>query len=117
MNAQHDILDESVINQLIKDVGIDTTKVFLDSLESEFNLRTQKITQARDEQSLDKLASEAHSFKGCALTCGAKALSNLLLQLETLAKYKKSEAFELVNQVIDLARETNVAFHEYKFQV
>ena len=78
------LIDEQVITQLVQDIGIENTRLFIAALKDEFTLRKGTIAAALAARSHQELASEAHAFKGMAQTYGASPLAALLSRLEAL---------------------------------
>ena len=115
MPTQAELIDSRIIAQLIKDIGQENTRLFIAALQDEFKLRRENITAALTEKSHTRLASEAHAFKGMALTYGATKLGELLFQVETTAKTGDDTAFSLASKALLLAQQTDDAFKSYQF--
>jgi hypothetical protein len=116
METHTELIDRKVIEQLVKDIGADSTRNFLYFLKGEFALRIGNIESGYKKLSYSVLAVEAHSFKGCALTYGAKPLADVLHDLEVLASKGDKKAFATVDEVLRIAHLTNTAFQEYEIE-
>jgi HPt (histidine-containing phosphotransfer) domain-containing protein len=115
MSTQAELIDNRIITQLIKDIGLENTRLFITSLQEEFKLRSENIIVALEEKSHKRLASEAHAFKGMAQTYGATKLGELLYQVESKAKTEDDTAFSLASKALLLAKQTDDAFKTYQF--
>ena len=116
MNIRLQLLNSKVIDQLVKDVGVETTLVFLSSVKDELNTRMENIIEAKKEKSFEKLSAEAHALKSCSSAGGAIALSQMLLQIETLAKDKDPEALALVEKAHEVIQLTQMAYQELNLE-
>ncbi|MAM71168.1 MAG: hypothetical protein CMP91_08510 [Gammaproteobacteria bacterium] len=109
------LVDEKIIAQLVRDIGVDNTRIFIAALDDEFISRCNNIKQACKKKSLDTLMREAHAFKGAALTYGAAPLGALLYELESKARDGKQEAFALAEKVLSSSEQTLAAYRELDF--
>ncbi len=105
-----ELLDDKVIHQLVRDIGVENAREFIAALDEEFLSRCQNIRSAREEDSLDRLRREAHAFKGAALTYGASALGELLYQIERQARAADIQAFSLIGEVLTCTEKTLLAY-------
>lgn len=105
-----ELLDEKVIRQLVRDIGVENAREFIAALDEEFLSRCRNIRMAREENSLDRLRREAHAFKGAALTYGARSLGELLYQIESQARAGDIKAFSLIAEVLESTEKTLLAY-------
>ena len=115
MIAQQEVLDVKVLQRLVRDIGLDNTLKFMDSLDNEFQKRIDNIQAALAEKSFAGLTAEAHALKSSAQISGAFRLAEILVDIEVLAKEKNSEVFSLAREAIDSADLTRFAFLDVKF--
>ena len=83
VDGQNNMVDEKVLQQLVKDIGLDNTRKFMDPLESEYQKRINSIRVAIETESLTALTAEAHPLKSTAHVSGAYQLAEQLIKLET----------------------------------
>lgn len=114
MSSQDTLLEEKVILQLVKDIGVDNVRKFMDSLDNEFQKRINNIRQARDEKSFADLVAQAHALKSSAQLSGAYKLADVLIRLENSAKRQEEEALALAQEALTLADLTRFAFLDVK---
>ena len=114
MTSNNQILKEAIIQQLVKDIGLDNARRFMDSLDNEFQKRIDRIRRAREEEDFAGLAAEAHALKSSAQISGAYKLAEVLVRLETAANRKDNDAFALAQEAMTLADLTRFAFLDVK---
>jgi len=114
MDAQNIMVDEKVLKQLVKDIGVDYTRKFIDSLDKEYQKRINSIRQAIEEESFKALAAEAHALKSTAQVSGAYKLADLLIQLEIAANDKNDEAISMAREALTIADLTRFAYLDIK---
>jgi len=114
MNAEEPILEEKVLRSLIQDIGLENTRKFMESLDSEFQKRIQNIGRALEERAFDDLAAQAHSLKSSAQVSGAYRLADILIKLEVKAAKMEDEALTLAKKALTLAELTRFAFLDVK---
>jgi HPt (histidine-containing phosphotransfer) domain-containing protein len=114
MSSQDALIEEKVILQLVKDIGLENTRNFLNSLENEFQKRINNIRQAKADHSFSALAAEAHAFKSSAQVSGAYKLAEVLIKLENCANREEEESLALAHEALTLADLTRFAFLDVK---
>lgn len=114
MSAEEPILDENVLRNLVRDIGLDNTRKFMDSLDNEFQKRIQLIKQAMDDRAFAELAAQAHSLKSSAQVSGATRLAESLIRLETAADERQDAALDLARDALTLAELTRFAYLDVK---
>ena len=114
MNDQEPILEEKVLKDLVRDIGLANTRKFMESLDREMQSRIQKIKDAVSIESLEELAAQAHSLKSSAQISGAYRLAVLLVRIETTAKKGQTEAFALAKEALNTAELTRFAYLDVK---
>lgn len=114
MNSQEMLLEEKVLIQLVKDIGLDNTRKFMNSLDNEFQKRIGSLRKAMEDESYEGLAAEAHALKSSAQVSGAYKLAEILIKLEVEAGRKNKEALSLAQDAITLADLTRFAYLDVK---
>ncbi len=114
MDAKNIMVDEKVLKQLVKDIGLDNTRKFMGSLENEYQKRINSIRQAIEEESFTALAAEAHALKSTAQVSGAYKLAELLIKLEIAANNKNDEAISMAREALTIADLTRFAYLDIK---
>jgi HPt (histidine-containing phosphotransfer) domain-containing protein len=114
MNTQETLLDPRVLQQLVKDIGLENTKKFMDSLDREFQIRIENLRSALAKKAFVQLSAEAHSLKSSALISGAYKLAEILEQIELKGKLNDTSAFALTQEAITTADLTRFAFLDVK---
>ncbi len=115
MDGQNNMVDEKVSQQLAKDIGLDNTRKFMDSLESEYQKRINSIRVGIEIKSLTALTAQAHALKSTAHVSGAYQLAEQLIKLETACNEQNVEAISIARETLTLAELTSVAYREIKF--
>ncbi len=82
MSGQFPILDLEVIDQLAKDVGVETMSMLLASLTEEIQSTQQALTQFFEEGNMVQLGIRAHALKSAARSFGAMQLGEMCALLE-----------------------------------
>ncbi|MGI0116042.1 PAS domain S-box protein [Zooshikella sp. RANM57] len=80
------LLEQSILNQLIKDTSQESLVPLLNMFITELDTRYESIDLAVDVKDFDVLREEAHALKSCSGTFGASKLQRLAMQLEYAAK-------------------------------
>jgi HPt (histidine-containing phosphotransfer) domain-containing protein len=114
MTQVEPILEEKVLRSLVQDIGLENTRRFMDSLDSELQKRIQKIKEAKDARSFEDLAAQAHSLKSSAQVSGAYRLAEILIKLENAANQKQDSTFSLAQDAMTLAELTRFAYLDVK---
>jgi len=114
MDGQNNMVDEKVLQQLVKDIGLDNARKFMDSLESEYQKRINSIREAIETESLTALTAEAHALKSTAHVSGAYQLAEQLIKLETACNDENEEAISIARETLTLAELTCFVYRDIK---
>jgi len=114
MNTQELLVDTNVLDKLVNDLGIESARKFMDSLDTEFQKRIENLRNAIEDRSYYQVAMEAHSLKSSAQISGAFKLAEILIAMEKQAKAEDSAVFELAQDAITTADLTRFAFLDVK---
>lgn len=109
---QADLVDIKVVRQLLKDIGADKTREFLEYVEREFVQRTDEVLLAFKELDLAGLARAIHALKSCTLNVGALPLNRKLEGIEKLARGGDHSALSEVGELVELIRRTSEALRQ-----
>ena len=112
MSHQEPLVDAKVLQQLVKDIGLENTLKFMDSLDNEFQKRITNLRQALDNKSLKDLAAEAHALKSSAQISGALPLARMLVKLELQTRSDETGALTAAEEAIETADQTRLALME-----
>ncbi|MDG2175695.1 MAG: Hpt domain-containing protein [Gammaproteobacteria bacterium] len=114
MTTQETLLNPKVLQQLVKDIGLENARKFMDSLDSEFQIRIENLRRAKAEKAFEQLSSEAHTLKSSAQISGAYKLAEILGQIELKGKLKDESLLVLTQEAITIADLTRFAFLDVK---
>ncbi|GEM75413.1 Hpt domain-containing protein [Vibrio sagamiensis] len=115
--AEHELIDETIIQQMIKDTCVEIMPTLIDHYLEESTKRIQKITEAMRQQDLATLEFEAHTLGSSALALGNRILSRHARAIETFCiEGKSQEAWELCSSLPELAQRSFEALNMRKEQ-
>ena len=80
------MLDQDVIDQLVRDVGDETAKELIALFIDEARQRVRRIGALTGTEDCEKLAREAHALKSTSMTYGAAELGRLAKDLEATSR-------------------------------
>jgi len=104
MNQADPLIEERVVRQLLADIGLENTRKFIDSLDSEINKRIQNMTKA----------AQAHSLKSSAQVSGTFPLAENMVGIESAAGLKNHKVFDLAKEALILVELTRFAYLDIK---
>ncbi len=81
------VLDKSVLNRLIADVGKDTAVLLLQSLKKEIENATVSLDEYLQTRDMAQLENQAHALKSAVRSFGAMRLGACCLALEEAGKH------------------------------
>jgi HPt (histidine-containing phosphotransfer) domain-containing protein len=114
MNQADPLIEERVVRQLLADIGLENTRKFIDSLDSEINKRIQNMTKAINEKNFEDLAAQAHSLKSSAQVSGTFPLAENMVGIESAAGLKNHKVFDLAKEALILVELTRFAYLDIK---
>lgn len=82
------MIDKTIIDDLIVDVGADTVLIVLDTFLESFNIE-MKILSNPDNYTPEDVRRAAHTLKGSSATVGLANASKIALQIEQNMKHKQ----------------------------
>ncbi|USD39947.1 response regulator [Vibrio sp. SCSIO 43135] len=105
--ADLNLVDESILQQMIEDTSADVIPLLIDHYVEESKDRLSKIHESVAEQNGDQLEFESHTLGSSALALGNRQLSSLAREIEKLClEGNVSEAFALEPQLQQLAQQS-----------
>ncbi|AUI85991.1 phosphorelay protein LuxU [Vibrio azureus] len=115
--TEHELVDETIIQQMIKDTCAEVMPTLIDHYLEESSVRVKKITEAMIQQDLDTLEFEAHTLGSSSLALGNRKLSRHARAIETFCmEGKEQEAWELCSSLPQLAQRSFEALNRRKEQ-
>ncbi|MDN2480887.1 Hpt domain-containing protein [Vibrio astriarenae] len=109
------IIDQSVVDQVVSDTGIEILPLLIDSYLEESTTRLGNMAQAVEKGDAQTLEFEVHTLGSTSLAIGVEALGRLSRQIEHLClEGKHDEAFALYPQVTELAEQSRSALQTLK---
>lgn len=108
-------VDESILQQMIKDTGAEVMPFLIDHYLEECEIRLSKIQRAATERNLPALEFESHTLGSTSLALGNRRLSNLARKIEKHCLEGMSDtAFSLIPELEMLAHNSICALIERK---
>ncbi|WP_373417269.1 Hpt domain-containing protein [Vibrio sp. D449a] len=99
-----DLVDESVLQQMIVDTSADVIPILIDHYVAESRARIDAIKRAAESQDGEVLEFEVHTLGSTSLALGNKALSTLARDIERQCLEKQTDlAFDRVDELLSLA--------------
>ncbi len=93
------MLDEDVINQLLRDVGDETAKELIALFVDEARQRVRRIGALTGAGDCEELARQAHALKSTSMTYGAAELGRLAKDLEATSRAGTTDR-SLIDRVV-----------------
>ncbi|MDO6687000.1 MULTISPECIES: PAS domain S-box protein [unclassified Agarivorans] len=109
------LLNRQVLEQLVKDAGLDALPVMLSLLYQETEAQLATITLAHQQQEFDDVALAAHTMKGNVATFGGERLRKLALAIEVAGKASDISALdEHVPRLANTVEQTLTAIKQFE---
>ncbi|MDE1349468.1 Hpt domain-containing protein [Vibrio aestuarianus] len=100
-------VDESILQQMIKDTGVEVIPFLIEHYLKECELRLSKIQLATIEQNLPALEFESHTLGSTSLALGNRRLSELARKIEKHCLIGEADiAFSLIPELEKLAHDS-----------
>ncbi|WP_286298766.1 Hpt domain-containing protein [Vibrio apostichopi] len=104
MIQEVELVDESILQQMIKDTSADVIPILIDHYVQESQTRIAAIKQASTANDSEALEFEVHTLGSTALALGNRPLSTLSRKLEKQCLEQNHElAFSQIDELLDLA--------------
>lgn len=98
-----ELVDESILQQMIKDTSADVIPILIDHYIQESKTRIAAIKQASTAHDSEALEFEVHTLGSTAMALGNRPLSRLSRKIEKQCIEQEHElAFSQVDQLLDL---------------
>lgn len=95
-----DLVDETILQQMIEDTSADIMPMLIDHYLQESQQRLEKIADAIDAQDKETLEFEAHTLGSSSLALGNRSLSLLARKIEHLClEGKETQAYQLKQEL------------------
>lgn len=105
-------INESIVKQLISDIGEEDTLKILTSFIDEAQTHLQHIEKAVTQTIIQDLQASAHALKGAAGMIGALQLQSKLLEIEKACHDNKKLAFAYAANIQSTVTQTVAEIHE-----
>ncbi|MDR9827892.1 Hpt domain-containing protein [Vibrio sp. FNV 38] len=113
--TEYPIIDQSIVDQVVRDTGIEILPLLIDSYLEESDVRLANITTAVQSGDAQTLEFEVHTLGSTSLAIGIEALGRLSRKIEHLClEGKHDQAFELYDQLPNLAEQSREALQTLK---
>ena len=110
-----EVLDQTVLEQLIEDTGLELAPALIDAFIGELDSRLGTILQASEACDVQNLAGESHALKSCAASYGAMRLSRLAASVEEAGREAAmDEAVRLSGDLVAAIKLTREAVTAYQ---
>ncbi|WP_162929948.1 Hpt domain-containing protein [Vibrio sp. Evd11] len=98
-----ELVDESILQQMIKDTSADVIPILIDHYIQESKTRIAAIKQASTANDSEALEFQVHTFGSTAMALGNRPLSKLSRKIEKQCIEQEHKlAFSQVDQLLDL---------------
>lgn len=115
--ADTELVDESILEQMIRDTSADIIPILIDHYVEESQIRLAAVRQAAKNNNIQALEFEVHTVGSTALALGNRPLSVLARTLEKQClEQKHDEVFLRVDELLELAERSIKALLKRKDQ-
>ncbi|MFA0077925.1 Hpt domain-containing protein [Vibrio artabrorum] len=111
--ANHELVDESILDQIIRDTSTDIIPILIGHYVEESHTRLVAIKQAAAQKDAQTLEFEVHTLGSAALSLGNRPLGELSRALEKQCLEQSHDAaFQRVDELLELAERSIKALLE-----